>query len=174
MRHPSSPLVRPDARLLHPGNLQMERQLSHEACDRARAMGAAHRTLKLNLAGVASSSAFRARETIQLAGFGEPLVAPELDDVQLSGPSDVARSDWLRAQSTRRPPLGTNVLLVTHLPNLIDAFENIWPVGLGETLVFRPADAVVGTLVARIPIGDWPHLAVLGGNAAPTLPVHER
>jgi phosphohistidine phosphatase SixA len=171
MRHASSPRVRPDAALAHPGNLKLERQLDRRACDSVRAMGAALRTLQLNLSGLICSPAFRARETIQLAGFGEATIAPELDEILSASPCGVAQSDWLRVQSGRMPPLGTNTLFVTHLPNLIDAFENIWPVALGETLVFLPADAVVGILVARIPIRDWPHLAALGGQADPASPV---
>lgn len=169
MRHASSPRAQPDAALAHPANVKLERQLDTKACDRVRAMGAALRTLQLNLSGLICSPAFRARETIQLAGFGEPAVAQELDEILSASPCGLAQSDWLRAQSGRRPPLGTNTLLVTHLPNLIDAFENIWPVALGETLVFLPTDAVVGTLVARIAITHWPHLAALGGHADPAL-----
>jgi phosphohistidine phosphatase SixA len=172
MRHASSPRVQPDAAMAHPGNVALERQLDRQACDRVRAMGAAVRTLQLNLSGLICSPAFRARETIQLAGFAEPTIAPELDEVLSSSPCGVAQRDWLRAQSGRPPPIGTNSLLVTHLPNLIEAFEDIWPIALGETLVFLPVDAVAGTLVARIPIRDWPHLAALGGHADPTLPVH--
>jgi hypothetical protein len=52
MRHASSPRVQPDAALAHPGNLTHERQLDSDACDRVRAMGAALRTLQLNLSGL--------------------------------------------------------------------------------------------------------------------------
>jgi hypothetical protein len=102
--------------------------------------------------------------------LGEPTIAPELDEVLYSSPYGVAQSDWLRAQAVRTPRPGTNTLLVTHLPNLIEAFEAVWPVALGETLVFLPADVVMGKLVARIPIRDWPHLAALGCNASPVSP----
>jgi phosphohistidine phosphatase SixA len=135
MRHPESPRGHPEAPLAHPGNLRLERQLDPQACASARAMGAAFRRLRLNLCPL-SSAAYRARQPIQLAGLGEPTHAPELDEVQDSSPGGIAASNWLRAQSGRAPPLGTNALLVTHLPN-IDAFENIWP-ALGETLVFLP------------------------------------
>jgi len=161
MRHPASPRAHPDASLAHPSNLKLERQLDTQACDSARAMGAAFSTLQLKVSRLLCSRAFRAREAIQVAGFGEPTLVPELDEVPSSSLGGVAPNEWLRAQSGRTPLPGTNSLLVTHLPPIIDAFENIWP-ALGETLVFLPADTIVGTLVARIPITDWPHLAALG------------
>jgi phosphohistidine phosphatase SixA len=169
MRHPDSPRVHPEAARAHSGNLNLERQLDTRACDSARAMGAAFSTLQLKLSRLLCSSAFRAREAIQVAGFGEPTVALELDEMPSSSQDGVAPNEWLRAQTVRTPPPGTNSLLVTHLPTIIDAFEDIWP-ALGETIVFLPANAVVGTLVARIPITDWPHLAALGRKVDPAEP----
>ena len=46
----------------------------------------------------------------------------------------------------------------------MDAFEAIPPVAPGDMLVFLPTDAAVGTLAARIPLRDWPHLAALDGS----------
>jgi hypothetical protein len=73
--------------------------------------------------------------------------------------ADPKKSSWLRAQAAERPRAGTNTFIVTHTPNLVDAFgEDTGRVAAGEALVFHP-DGKGGTdLVARIKIEEWPQL----------------
>ena len=74
-----------------------------------------------------------------------------------------------RAQAIRKlartiPPAGTNVVIVTHKPNILDAFGKDWfDVKEGEATIFTP-DGSGYKLLARVDIGDWSRIA----NAAKT------
>ena len=58
------------------------------------------------------------------------------------------------------PPAGTNVVLVSHKPNILDAFGKDWfEVREGEASVFKPDGNGGYRLVAHIQAGDWSKLA---------------
>jgi len=163
IRHPSSPRKSPTHADAHLGNQRLERQLDVLGSQLACAMGASIKRMAITLSAVYSSPAFRAREALELAGFQQIIIAPELDELQLV--DDEARAlmhtRWLQAQSAQLPPTGTNTLLMTHLPNLLEAFSEIGWIEVGETLVFRPTQAITGMVIARLPIEEWPRLALL-------------
>jgi hypothetical protein len=57
------------------------------------------------------------------------------------------------------PQPGTNTLLVTHKPNIVDALGKDWSeVKEGEASILRPANGNY-TLVARVQMDDWPRIA---------------
>jgi phosphohistidine phosphatase SixA len=158
MRHPSSPPLSPARTEAHAGNDRLERQLDAHGSMLARVMGASLRNLAIRISPVYSSSAFRAREALKLIGFEEVILASELDE---EGGQMSINTRWLRAQSAKAPLFGSNTLLMTHLPTLLDAFASLDYVQVGEMLVYTPAQAPTGTLVARVPIEEWPRLAAL-------------
>jgi hypothetical protein len=54
------------------------------------------------------------------------------------------------------PEKGKNTLLVTHKPNILDAFGKDWfDVKEGEASVFRPTGDGKATLVARLQAAEW-------------------
>jgi len=59
------------------------------------------------------------------------------------------------------PPLpGTNTILITHKPNIVDALGKDWfDVKEGEASIFRPESGSY-KLVARIQMEQWPTIAV--------------
>jgi hypothetical protein len=58
------------------------------------------------------------------------------------------------------PPPGTNVIVVTHKPNIVDAFGKDWfDVREGEASVFKPDGNGGYKSIARIQAGDWSKLA---------------
>jgi hypothetical protein len=66
------------------------------------------------------------------------------------------RAAWLRAQVAERPSAGTNTIIVTHFPNVSEAFgKDAAGLDDGEALVFRPDDRGRVALVGRIKITDW-------------------
>ena len=70
-----------------------------------------------------------------------------------------ARSRWLSERAGKPPPPGTNVLIVTHLPNLTAAFgEQVGDMGDGEALIVRP-EGGVANIIGRVPIAEWPLLS---------------
>ena len=57
------------------------------------------------------------------------------------------------------PPAGTNVVLVSHKPNIMDAFGKDWfDVSEGEASVFKP-DGNGFRAVVRVKAADWARLA---------------
>ena len=55
-----------------------------------------------------------------------------------------------------RPVDATNSLIVTHRPNILDAFGKDWfDVKEGEASVFKPDGSGKAVLVARVQAIDW-------------------
>jgi hypothetical protein len=70
------------------------------------------------------------------------------------------RAGALKKLAATPPPAGTNVILVTHKPNILDAFGKDWfNVREGEASIFKPDGKGGFTLVARVQATDWPKLA---------------
>ena len=62
----------------------------------------------------------------------------------------------LRAMAARVPEPGTNTLIVTHKPNILDAFGKDWfDIREGEASVFKPDGSGAYTLVGRVQIAQW-------------------
>ena len=66
------------------------------------------------------------------------------------------RTQALRALVATPPDPSTNTLIVTHKPNILDAFGKDWfELREGEASIFKPEAAGTYTLVARVPISQW-------------------
>jgi hypothetical protein len=66
------------------------------------------------------------------------------------------RLQAFRALVGRMPEPGTNTLIVTHKPNIMDALGRDWfDVREGETSIFRPDGNGGYALVGRVQIGQW-------------------
>ena len=60
----------------------------------------------------------------------------------------------------RSPDAGTNTVIVTHKPNVVDAFGKDWfEVKEGEASVFKPDDRGGFAAVARVQPDQWSELA---------------
>jgi phosphohistidine phosphatase SixA len=163
MRHASSPAAPPAAAQADADNVQHERQLDEAGRTSARAMGEALRRLRIPVGQVLSSPTYRALETVRLAQLEQPQTYSQLGDDAGQGmqadPS-ATRAAWLRTKVAERPSAGTNTIIVTHFPNVNEAFEKD-AAGLaeGEALVFRPDGRGRASLVGRMKISDWLRLA---------------
>jgi phosphohistidine phosphatase SixA len=144
MRHTSSPGTVPAG--------ATERQLDDAGRASATAMGKALRDLKIPIGEVFSSPTQRAMETAKLAQWLQAKPTPELgDNGQSMSGGTAAQAEWLKKRVAESPK-GTNVLLITHMPNLRGAFpDQATNVADGEALIFAPGT----TLVARVKIEDW-------------------
>jgi len=156
MRHTSSPNDAPDKKTANADNVKLERQLDETGRTTATAMGKALRDLKIPLGEVLASPTYRALETVRYAQFGAPHPYPELGDNgrSMQGGTE-AQAAWLRNRVTQFPS-GSNTILVTHFPNIRDAFPQASGVADGEALVFGPDGKGGAALVARIKIEQWP------------------
>lgn len=155
LRHARSPREMPDERTTHPDNLNRERQLDEVGRADAVAIGNAIRDLGVPIDRVLTSPAFRALETVRLAGF-KPHVMDELGDrgQSMQGVTD-GDAAFIR-QLVLEPAGVANTILVTHLPNITRAFpDHAQGVDDGDALVFRPEKGAA-TLVGRIKVADWP------------------
>ena len=164
MRHASSPRSPPDAALANTDNTQRERQLDEVGRASARDMGEALRRLGIPIGEVLSSPTYRALETVRLARLGEAKTRPELGDsgANMEPQSDGKRGTWLRARTAESPQPGLNTVIVTHYPNVMEAFPTS-AAGLadGEALVFRPDGHGDASVVARVKIEEWKGMRVV-------------
>lgn len=125
-------------------------------------MGEAIRQLEIPIDEVESSPAYRALQTVENAGLRVSQRVPELGEGGPGSEKSAAarRAGWLEHRVTEPPRTGTNALLVTHAPNLLEAFgQKGKDVAEGETLVFKPDGKGSAPLVARIKMDDWPAFA---------------
>jgi phosphohistidine phosphatase SixA len=160
MRHANSPQVRPDPAIVAPGNTGVERQLNENGHKTAHTMGEALKALRVPIGTVLSSPTFRTRETVQELQVGMPdtfnLLGDGSQGYEFSSFEDSAR--FMRVRAAEIPKAGTNTLIVTHLPNIEQAFGETYSVDEGEAVVLKP-DGMTGTPVGRIKIDEWPRLA---------------
>jgi phosphohistidine phosphatase SixA len=162
MRHAHSPNERPDAASAHRSNVRLERQLDAEGRASANAMGMAVRTLGIPIGEILTSPTFRALETVRALELGDARSVEELGDGGLDMQPDVEgkRPAWLRAKVSEPPPASSNVLLITHLPNLRSAFgDEAADMADGETLILRSDGGGVVGVVGRVRIDEWSSLA---------------
>jgi phosphohistidine phosphatase SixA len=146
---------------LHPENIDKQRQLNDQGRAQAKAIGDAMRKLKIPVGAVNTSVFNRAVETGKLLGFGE--VKPSLDFTEgglvVSPNENARRAAALKKIAATLPPAGTNVIVVTHKPNILDAFGKDWfEVKEGEATIFKP-DGSGYKAIARVPADEWGKLA---------------
>ena len=120
------------------------------------------RKLKIPVGLVLTSTTQRAVDTGTLLGFGEVTATPDLTE---SGPGISPDENNRRAQALRklaagRLPADNNLVIVSHKPNIIDAFGRDWlDIREGEASVFEPDGSGGYKLVVRIQASEWSRLA---------------
>lgn len=142
-------------------NVSAERQLNDQGRAQAKSIGASMHKLKIPVGLVLTSTTQRAVDTGRLLGFGEVTATPDLTE---SG-ADVApdennrRAQALRKLAAGRPPADNNLVIVSHKPNIVDAFGKDWlDVREGEASVFEPDGNGGYRLIVRIQASEWSKL----------------
>ena len=110
---------------------------------------------------VYSSQFNRAYETAVLAGFKDIEKTPDISEGGLVVPPNEnnRRMAAFRKLVATVPAAGTNTVLITHKPNILDALGKDWfEVKEGEASIFRPANGSY-TLIARVQMDEWPRIA---------------
>jgi phosphohistidine phosphatase SixA len=162
MRHASSPLTPPEAAQADAENVRRERQLDAKGRATAGALGEALRQLQIPIGEVFSSPTYRALQTIKLARLGHPQIFEELGDSGQSMLADTsgARADWLKAKASAPPGPHENTLIVTHFPNIIEAYpQDAEALADGEALILHPDGRGGATVITRVRIDAWADLA---------------
>ena len=131
---------------------------SNTGREAARRVGDSFRFARIPVGKVYTSRFYRAVVTGRLIGGTE--VAQTLD-VTVGGPAASRTENDRRAQALRDlvatpPEAGTNTVVVTHKPNILDAFGRDWfEVKEGEASIFKPCTPGRAELVARLQVADW-------------------
>jgi phosphohistidine phosphatase SixA len=158
VRHPKTNEDQADTDPLHLDNVKAQRQLSDEGREQAKALGAALRALKIPVDHVLSSKFHRAQEAAGLMELGEVSTSTDVTEGGhvVSPKENKRRAAALAVILSTMPPAGTNLVIVSHKPNLQDAAgKEFGDLGEGETAVFRPLGDGKYEVIARIPSQLW-------------------
>jgi phosphohistidine phosphatase SixA len=162
IRHGATHNDQADTDPLNIKDIAKQRHLNDQGRALAKSMGESMRKLRIPVGQVQTSMFHRAIETGTLLGYGE--VAPSMDITEgglvVTPAENNRRAQALRQLASTPPAPGTNTVVVSHKPNIMDAFGKDWfDVREGEASIFKPGGNGVYTLVARVPAGDWAKLA---------------
>jgi phosphohistidine phosphatase SixA len=158
VRHGATHNDQADVDPLHLDNVAQQRQLNDKGRADARAVGAVLKTAGVPIGRCYSSRFQRAVETARLIAGKDPEATL---DVSEGGLVVTPNENNRRAQALRRmiattPDAGTNTLIVTHKPNILDALGRDWfEIKEGEASVFKPDGAGKFELVGRVQIDRW-------------------
>lgn len=161
IRHGATFTNQADTDPLHLDNIAAQRQLNDKGKALAKSFGEALRAAGVPVGKVYSSKFNRAYETATLAGFTdiETTVDLTLGQLVISLDEEGRRAEALRAMLAVPPKPGTNTLLITHKPNIVEALGmDWWDVREGEASIFRPENGKY-VLVARVQMADWARIA---------------
>src|SRR5262245_51880091 len=129
-------------------------------------IGEAFRKLRIPVGQIQSSAFNRAVETGTLMGLGDVTSTPDLAEggLVVTPIENNRRAQALRKLAATVPPASTNIVVVTHKPNILDAFGKDWfDVREGEASVFQPGGGGY-KLIVRVPADEWSKLAQAARN----------
>ena len=165
-RHGATHQDQADTDPLNPKNVAQQRQLNEAGRAKAKEIGEAFRKLRIPVGQVQSSVFNRAVETGTLMGVGEVTSTVDLAEggLVVTPIENNRRAQALRKLAATVPPAGTNIVVVTHKPNILDAFGKDWfDVREGEASVFQPGGGGY-KLIMRVPADEWSKLAQAAPN----------
>jgi len=162
LRHGATNQDQADTDPLNVSDTTKQRHLNDQGRALAKSMGDSIRKLRIPIASVQTSQFYRAQETGRLLGFGEITTTADITEggLVVSPNENNRRAAAMKKLAAAVPPSGGNVTLVTHKPNIMDAFGKDWfDIKEGEASIFRP-DGTGGTaLVTRVQAADWAKFA---------------
>ena len=156
VRHGATFADQADTDPLNFDNVAAQRALNDKGKALAKAFGEALRQAGIPVGKVYTSRFNRAYETATLAGFTDIEKTADLTEggLVVSPNENNRRAEAMRKLLATTPKPATNILLVTHKPNILDALGKDWfDVKEGETSVFRPENGKY-ILVARVQMED--------------------
>jgi phosphohistidine phosphatase SixA len=142
-------------------NIAAQRNLNDKGKALAKSFGDALRTADVPVGKAYTSKFNRAYETAVLAGFKDIEKTADLTEggLVVSPNENNRRAGALRKLLSSAPSLGTNTVLITHKPNVVDALGKDWfDVKEGEASIFRPESGSF-KLLARLQMDEWPRIA---------------
>ena len=161
-RHGATYRDQADTDPLNIDDVSKQRLLSPGGRELATQIGASFKAMRIPIGQVYTSKFKRAVETGKLISGTD--VTPIIDITEgglvVTPIENDRRAEALRKITATRPDAGKNTLLVTHKPNIMDAFGRDWfDVKEGEASIFQPDGNGKATLIARVQAGQWGQLA---------------
>jgi phosphohistidine phosphatase SixA len=161
VRHGATFPDQADTDPLHPDNIAAQRQLNDNGKALAKSFGDALRDIGAPIGKVYTSLLNRAYETAVIAGFTDIERTADLTEggLVVSPNENNRRAEAFRKLLGVAPKSGTNTLIITHKPNILDALGKDWfDVKEGEASIFRPENGGY-KVIARVQMDEWPRLA---------------
>ena len=161
VRHGATFADQADTDPLNFDNIAAQRNLNDKGKALAKAFGDAIRQAGVPVGTVFTSRYNRAYETAVIAGFKDIKKTADMTEggLVVSPNENNRRVDAFRKLLGTAPTPGTNTILITHKPNIVDALGKDWlDVKEGEASIFRPDNGSY-RLIARVQMDEWPHLA---------------
>ncbi len=163
VRHGATFPDQADTDPFHPDNIAAQRNLNDKGKALAKAFGEALREIGAPVGKVYTSLFNRAYETAVLAGFADIEKTADITEggLVVSPNENNRRAEALRKMLGVAPKPGTNTVIITHKPNIVDALGKDWfDVKEGEASIFRPENGSYH-LVARVQMDEWSRLAAV-------------
>src|ERR1700692_2100298 len=148
-------------------NIAAQRNLNDKGKALAKALGDALRQVGIPVGKVYTSKYNRAYETAVIAGFEDIEKTADLTEggLVVSPNENNRRIEAFRKMLGTPPKPGTNAILITHKPNIVDALGKDWfDVKEGEASLFRPENGSY-KLGTRVQMNEWPHIAMAAKSA---------
>lgn len=161
-RHGATHADQADTDPLNIANVAKQRQLNDQGRALAREIGEAMRKLKIPVGQVITSQFNRAVETGTLLGFGAVTSTADITEggLVVSPNENSRRAAAMKTLAAAAPPAGANIVLVSHKPNILDAFGKDWfDIREGEASIFKPDGSGGAKFIARVQAADWSKLA---------------
>jgi broad specificity phosphatase PhoE len=161
VRHGATFADQADTDPLNFENIAAQRNLNDKGKTLAKAFGDALRQGGIPVGEVYTSKYNRAYETAVIAGLKNIEKTADLTEggLVVSPNENNRRIEAFHRMLGTAPKPGTNTILITHKPNIVDALGKDWSeVKEGEASIFRPANGNY-TLVERVQIDEWPRIA---------------
>jgi broad specificity phosphatase PhoE len=143
-------------------NVAAQRNLNDKGKTLARAFGDALRQVGIPVGKVYTSKYNRAYETAVIAGFKDIEKTADITEggLVVSPNENNRRIDAFHKMIGTPPKPGTNTILITHKPNIVDALGKNWfDVKEGEASIFRPENGSY-KLLARVQMDEWSRIAM--------------
>ena len=153
LRHGATHQDQADTDPLNISDTTKQRQLNDQGRALAKSIGDSLRKLRIPVASVQTSMFFRAQETGRLLGFGEITTTADITEggLVVTPNENNRRAAALRKLAATEPPARGNAVLVSHKPNIMDAFGKDWfDVSEGEASIFKPNGSGGSTLLTRV------------------------
>ena len=164
-RHGATNRNQADTDPLNFDDIAKQRLLSEQGKRVATQVGEAFKKLGIPLGKVYTSKFNRAVETGRLMSGGDVTATLDVTEggLVVTPIENDRRAEALKKMAGTVPEAGKNTLIVTHKPNIMDAFGKDWfDVREVEASVFRPDGSGKALLLARPQAVDW--IKASGGN----------